>query len=146
MPWLQLGLTTMLGVLFVVTLLGGRDLSLSLGQMEQRLRALESRQALDKSTVLEQQLRSMLERLQALEGKAEHLSALENEWERLEQELSELRSRNSGPPSAKEEASPPRGPSSTTPPGTAAPLRPVPSPAPTGGGSTVIRPPTQGSF
>jgi TolA-binding protein len=145
MPWLQLGLTSMLGVLFVVTLLGARDLSLSLGQMEQRLRALESRQALDKSTVLEQQLLSMLERLQALEGKAERLNALEGERERLEQELSELRSRTSGPSSA-EEASPPRGPSSTPPPGTAAPLRPVPSPAPTGGGSTVIRPPAQGNF
>jgi TolA-binding protein len=113
--------------------------------MEQRLGAIESRQALDRSTVLEQQLRSMLERLQALEGKAERLDALEDERQRLEQELGDLRSRTSGRPSA-EEASPAPGPSSTPPPGSAAPLRPVPPPAPTGGGSTVIRPPAQGSF
>jgi TolA-binding protein len=135
----------MLGVLFVVTLLRARDLSLGLQQLERRLQAVESRQALDRSTVLEQQLRSMLERLQALEGKAERLNALEGERERLEQALDELRSRTSGRPST-EEATPAPGPSSTPPPGSAAPLRPAPPPAPTGGGSTVIRPPAQGSF
>jgi TolA-binding protein len=144
MPWLQLGLTTMLGVLFVVTLLRARDLSLGLGQIEQRLRALESRQALDKSTVLEQQLRSMLERLQSLEGKAERLNSLEGERERLEQELRELRNRTSDRPSA-EEASPVPGPSSTPPPVPAGPLRPV-APPPRAGGSPVIRPPNQESF
>jgi TolA-binding protein len=145
LPWLQLGLTTMLGVLFVVTLLRARDLSLDLQQMERRLQSVESRQALDRSTVLEQQLRSMLERLQALEGKAERLNALEGERERLEQELTDLRSRTSGRPSA-QDASPAPGPPPTPPSGSAPPLRPVPSPGPTGGGSSVIRPPAQGSF
>lgn len=144
MPWLQLGLTTMLAVLFVVTLLRARDLSLALGKMEQRLGAIESRQALDRSTALEQQLRSMLDRLQALEGKAERLDALENERERLEQELGELRSRTSGRPAAEEPSTTP-GPSSPLPPVPAAPLRPLAPPA-GAGGSTVIRPPTQENF
>lgn len=145
MPWLQLGLTTMLAVLFVVTLLRARELSLGLGKMEQRLRALESRQALDRSTVLEQQLRSMLERLQALEGKAERLHALEGDRQRLEQELNELRSRTSGRPAP--EGAPPAPPLPPLPaaPTTTAPQRPVTHPPPTGG-SPVIRPPTQGSF
>lgn len=147
MPWLQLGLTTMLGVLFVVTLLRAKDLSQGMGQMEQRLRSLESRQALDRSTMLEQQLRTMLERLQALEGKAERINTLEGERERLEQELDELRSRTSGRPSAEgaegEPSAPP--PSASPPPVPAAPLRPV-APSAQSGGAPVIRPPAQRSF
>ncbi len=145
LPWLQLAFSTMLGVLFVVTLIRARDLSQGLRQLDQRLRVLEGRQSIESSRVLEDQLQSMVDRLQKLEQQATELGGIREEKERIERELSELRDRSGSgsalppalPPSEAPRALPDRLPA---PParGGAGPARLEPPP--------VLRPPAQGSF
>ena len=87
MPWLQAGLTAMLAVLFVVMVGKVRQQSNDLRQLRERVDGLENSRALERTTALEQQLRSTVERLQALERDQSHLDALGAENARLQQEL-----------------------------------------------------------
>jgi hypothetical protein len=122
--WLLVGLTTMLAVLFGVTLLRSLELARRFRELEGRLQMLERSQILERSNVLEEQLRVMLGRLDALEeGAASRLEELEGERRRLEGELrrrqaaGDLRSPLVSPDSEAPARSPAAdGPSPTAPP------------------------------
>ena len=58
--WLQIGLSSMLAVLFLVILGKTREQSQLLMKLEQRLQGLENSRALDRTLVLEEQQRAMV--------------------------------------------------------------------------------------
>ena len=89
--WLQAGLTTLLVVLFLVMMGKSRQQSANLRLLEERVQGLENARALDRTTGLEQQLRSAVDRLQALERSAARVDALSAENSSLHQELRQLR-------------------------------------------------------
>jgi TolA-binding protein len=142
LPWLQLGVTTMLAVLFLVMLAKGRELNRSLRQLEQRVQGLENTRALDRTTAMEQQLRSMLQRLQKLEAEGVRLQAVEGQQQQLEQELLQLRGRSAGLIPIPEVPAV-RPPQSVTP---SPPPPPVPAAPPLRQGTSVIRPPSGGGL
>jgi len=89
--WLQAGLTTLLVVLFVVMLGKSRQQSANIRLLQERVQGLENSRALDRTTGLEQQLRSAVDRLQVLERSAARVDALSAENSTLHQELRQLR-------------------------------------------------------
>ncbi|MDA0718325.1 MAG: hypothetical protein O2839_08965 [Cyanobacteria bacterium] len=89
-PWLQAGVTAMLVVLFLVIVGKARQQSDTIRQLEERVQGLENSRALDRTTGLEQQLRSTVERLQAVERNGTRIDALSLEAASLRAELSKL--------------------------------------------------------
>jgi hypothetical protein len=87
LPWLQLSLSTMLVVLFLVLLGQSREQNRSLQRLQQRVQGLENSRALDRTTALEGQLRAMLVRLQSLERQEASLAAAQQRLLELEQQL-----------------------------------------------------------
>lgn len=85
--WLQLGLSTTLAVLFVVTLVKTRQQSMAIRELQDKVAGIENRSALDRTTAIEDQLRSTSERLQALERISAQVSTLSAENNRLRLEL-----------------------------------------------------------
>jgi hypothetical protein len=85
--WLQLGLSTTLAVLFVVMLVKTRQQSVSIQQLQDKIAGIENSRALDRTTAIEDQLRTTAERLQALERMGARISGLAAENSRLQQEL-----------------------------------------------------------
>lgn len=96
-PWLQAGVTAMLVVLFVVIVGKVRQQSATIRQLEERVQGLENSRALDRTTGLEQQLRSTVERLQAVERNSTRIDGLSREAANLRAELSRLRSADLAP-------------------------------------------------
>lgn len=86
--WLQLGLSTMLAVLFVVTLVKTRQQSLAIRDLQDKIAGIENSRALDRTTAIEDQLRSTSERLQAVERQGAQMAALIAENARLRQAAS----------------------------------------------------------
>jgi predicted nuclease with TOPRIM domain len=91
LPWLQAGLTAMLAVLFLVMMARTREQSTELRDLKERVQGLENSRALERTTALEEQLRSTVERLQAVERSASQLAAISSENSRLRRELLEQR-------------------------------------------------------
>ena len=91
-PWLQAGVTAMLVVLFLVIVGKARQQSATIRQLQERVQGLENSRALERTTGLEQQLRSTVERLQAVERNSARLDALGRDTASLRNELSRLRS------------------------------------------------------
>ena len=89
--WLQAGLTALLVVLFAVMLAKSREQSENIRLLQQRVQGLENSRALERTTGLEQQLRSAVERLQTLERSAARIDGLTGENAQLRQELRQLR-------------------------------------------------------
>ena len=89
--WIQVGLTALLAVLFLVILDKGRQQSAKIQLLEQRLQGLENSRALDRTTALEQQLRSAVERLQRLERNNSRIDSLTAESKDLQKQLFQLR-------------------------------------------------------
>jgi len=89
--WIQVGLTALLAVLFLVILDKGRQQSAKIQLLEQRLQGLENSRALDRTTALEQQLRSTVERLQRLERNNIRIDSLTAESKDLQKQLFQLR-------------------------------------------------------
>lgn len=85
--WLQLSLTTMLLVLFVVLVAQSRGQNRSMQNLQQRLQSLENSRALERTAALEQQLRAMLTRLQTLERQEAELAAARQRQRDLEEQL-----------------------------------------------------------
>ncbi len=85
--WLQLGLSTTLAVLFVVMLVKTREQSATLRDLQDRVAGLENGRALDRTTALEEQLRSTAARLQAVERMGARVSGLMADNARLRQEV-----------------------------------------------------------
>ncbi|MEB3262463.1 MAG: hypothetical protein VKK94_05840 [Cyanobacteriota bacterium] len=90
--WLQAGITAMMVVLFVVMLGKTRQQSTNIRLLQERVQGLENSRALDRTSGMEEQLRSTVSRLQALERSAARVDALSAENSALNQQLSELRS------------------------------------------------------
>jgi TolA-binding protein len=91
LPWLQAGLTAMLAVLFLVMVGKLRQQSSQLRGLQERVQGLENSRALERTSALEEQLRSTAERLQALERSNAQLEGLSSDNARLRQELQQLR-------------------------------------------------------
>jgi hypothetical protein len=91
--WLQIGLSSMLAVLFVVILAKTREQGQQLMRLEQRLQGLENSRALDRTSVLEEQQRAMVGRLQSLEAGAQRLEALEQQQDQWRSALADLQGR-----------------------------------------------------
>jgi uncharacterized coiled-coil protein SlyX len=85
--WWLLVFTTLVAVLFGVSLWRTRELGRRLVEQERRVQQLESNDALGRTAILEQQLRVTVEQLRELEERIDS-------WSRLEQE----RERNRRPP------------------------------------------------
>ena len=108
-------------VLFVVMVGKIRQQSSDLRQLQGRVDGLENSRALERTTALEQQLRSAVERLQALEREQSHLDAIGAENARLQQELRQQRAINELPGLDRLRPPTPQSPSS---------LPPLPPPKP----------------
>jgi len=120
-PWLQAGVTAMLVVLFLVIVGKARQQSATIRQLQERVEGLENSRALYSTTGLEQQLRSAVERLQAVERNSARIDGLSREAASLRAELSRLRGSAGAPNGA-----PPRG----NEPPLMPPLPPLKTPAP----------------
>ena len=90
-PWLQAGVTAMLVVLFLVIVGKSRQQNATIRQLQERVQGLENSRALDRTTGLEQQLRTTVERLQAVERNGTRIDGLSRETANLRAELSKLR-------------------------------------------------------
>jgi TolA-binding protein len=113
-PWLQVGLTSMLVVLFVVLVGKTRQQNNQLQELRERVQGLENSRALERTTALEQQLRSTVDRLQDLERGQARLNAIGSDTAQLRQELRQLRrssqeqgGQSAGPPPTSTQQSPP---------------------------------------
>ena len=117
-PWLQAGVTALLVVLFAVIVGKTRQQNATIRQLQERVQGLENSRALDRNNGIEQQLRSTVERLQAVERNSARIDALSGENANLRLELRRLRTNRDAsgeilPPLPKldEPSSPPPSPS-----------------------------------
>ncbi len=91
LTWLQVGLTSMLAVLLAVSLVRSREQSIETQRLRQRIRLLEASRGFDRSAAQDQQIQSVIGRVQTLEDVvSRRLQASERERQRLEQQLLEL--------------------------------------------------------
>jgi hypothetical protein len=120
LPWLQAGLTAMLAVLFLVMVGKLRQQSSQLRGLQERVQGLENSRALERTTALEEQLRSTATRLQALERSNMQLEGLSSDNARLRREIQQLRRPVAPAPVAPAESET-EAPSAPTPP---PPVRP----------------------
>ena len=121
--WLQVGLSALLAVLFLVMLSKARHQGARIQELQDRIQGLENTRALERTTGLEEQLRTTVERLQAVERASARIDVLNADNQALRAELSQLR--RSAP--ASPEPAAPRERSNPTP---AQPETLVPVPAP----------------
>lgn len=121
--WLQLSFTTMLLVLFVVLVAQSRGQNRSMQRLQQRLQSLENSRALERTAALEEQLRAMLTRLQALERQGADLAAAQQRQRDLEEQLRQQQALLRRPPRQAPllEETPREGPAAPPP---AAPISP----------------------
>lgn len=94
-PWVQAGFSAMLAVLFLVMVGKMRQQNSHIRELQERVQGLENSRALDKTSGLEQQVRSTVERLQAVERTSANLESLAAENKRLGTELRQLQSKAS---------------------------------------------------
>ena len=87
-PWLQAGVTAMLVVLFFVIVGKSRQQNATIRHLQERVQGLENSRALDRTTGLEQQLRTTVERLQAVERNSTRIDGLSRETANMRAELS----------------------------------------------------------
>jgi hypothetical protein len=89
--WLQVGLSALLAVLFLVMLSKARHQGARIQELQDRLQGLENTRALERTTGLEEQLRTTVERLQEVERATARINVLSADNEALRGELSQLR-------------------------------------------------------
>ncbi len=85
--WLQLGLSTTLAVLFVVMLFKTVQQGATIRQLRDRVAGIENSRALDRTTAIEDQLRTTAERIQVLERQGAQAASLAADNARLRQQL-----------------------------------------------------------
>ncbi|MEB3171973.1 MAG: hypothetical protein VKK43_11430 [Synechococcaceae cyanobacterium] len=95
--WLPMGFATMLLVLFLVLVGRQQDQVARLGELIRRVQNLETSRALERTAVLEQQLRSTAARLQTLERAQLRFKDWERQLQTLRQEMDLRRSFESTP-------------------------------------------------
>ena len=93
-----LTISTMLLVLFAVVVNRQQEQAQQLAQLQQRVQALENSRAIERTSVLEEQMRTMLTRLQAMEKGGQLLQSLERQQLLLQQDLQQLRANLIGHP------------------------------------------------
>jgi hypothetical protein len=126
--WLQAGLTALLAVLFLVMVGKARQQGSQIRELQERLQGLENSRALERTTGLEEQLRSTVERLQVVERNTSRIDLLSAQAEALRAEMRQLkRSGGAGTSGPIPPITPPAGDTPTTP---SPSLAPVPPPAP----------------
>jgi TolA-binding protein len=97
--WLQAGLSALLAVLFLVLIGKARQQGTQIRELQERLQGLENSRALERTTGLEQQLRSTVERLQVVERNSSRIEVLSAQNEALKAEMRRLqRSASAQPP------------------------------------------------
>lgn len=89
--WLPVALSTTLLVLFAVVVNRQQAQAQRIGELSNRVRALEQSRALERTAVLEQQLRAMLSRLQELEKQTGQLDDVATTLRSLREEVTKLR-------------------------------------------------------
>lgn len=89
--WLPMALSSLLLVLFLVVVNRQQAQAQRLSELLSRVQDLEHSRALERTAVLEQQLRSMLTRLQELEKRNQRQEQLGQELQALQQQLQQLR-------------------------------------------------------
>lgn len=93
--WLQAGLTALLAVLFLVMVGKARQQGAQIRELQERLQGLENSRALERTTGLEEQLRSAVERLQVVEKNSSRIDVLSAQTEAVRAELRQLQRRRS---------------------------------------------------
>ena len=91
LSWIQVGLTAMLVVLFLVLMARGRDQRGELRALEARLEGMENRRTFEEEPILEKQMRSIIQRLEQMEREGGRLKVLGQQQKQLQQEILELR-------------------------------------------------------
>ena len=134
LAWLQLSISSMLVVLFVVMLGKVRQQAGTIGELEQKVRTIENARSLDRTTAMEQQLEAMIQRLQSVEQVGEQLRNVDRQQQAIKQDLQLLRSTarvaitdpglQSSPTPTPQPLSPGRLSSPPTSPRSSTPLRP----------------------
>ncbi len=92
LAWLQLSISSMLVVLFLVMLAKVREQAVTIGELEQKVRTIENGRSQDRTTAMEQQLESMIQRLQSVEQVGAQLREVNQQQQALKQDLQQLRS------------------------------------------------------
>jgi TolA-binding protein len=87
MRWGGAGLTAMLAVLFLVLLAQVRQQTDRIQLLQDKVQSLENARDLERTSAVEQQLRSTVQRLQALEGLDQRLQRLSLEQDSLRLQL-----------------------------------------------------------
>lgn len=132
LSWLQVGLSSMLAVLFLVMLVRSREQNLELQRLRQRIKLIETSRSLDRGAAQEEKIRAVGERVQTLEEiVSRRLEASERERQRIEQKLLDLHIRpqlgrppGAAPPSLPDQAGPRLQRGAALPGGGVLPLRP----------------------
>ncbi|MFM8525353.1 MAG: hypothetical protein ACKOCM_07010 [Cyanobacteriota bacterium] len=89
--WLGTGLTAMLAVLFLVLVQQLREQNEQIRKLGSRVEALENARALERTSALEEQLHSSVNRLQALESLRGEVQRLIGQQQRLQTAIDQLR-------------------------------------------------------
>lgn len=95
--WLPVALSSMLLVLFAVMVNRQQTQAQRIGELLSRVQDLEHSRALERTAVLEQQLRAMLNRLQELEKQTKQQEQLARQLQTLQQEVQRLSRAARGP-------------------------------------------------
>lgn len=88
--WLPVALSSLLLVLFVVIVNRQQAQAQRLGELLGRVQTLEQSRALERTAVLEQQLRAMLTRLQELENRTQQQQQVARQLQELKEEVQRL--------------------------------------------------------
>ncbi|MEB3199560.1 MAG: hypothetical protein VKK62_03395 [Synechococcaceae cyanobacterium] len=135
LPLLQVGIGSMLVVLFLVMLARTQEQSRTIERLDQRLQGLENTRALERTSAMEDQLRKMLSRMETIEASNRRLADMATTQESLLQQLQSLRRQASAGPDLLSPALPELPP---PPRSTARPSPPAPAANP-----GILRPPGQ---
>lgn len=89
--WLGTGLTAMLAVLFLVLVQQMREQNEQIKKLGSRVEALENARALERTSALEEQVHSSVNRLQALESLRGDVQRLISQQQRLQGAIDQLK-------------------------------------------------------
>ena len=140
LSWVQLGISSMLVVLFLVIFGKVREQATTIGELEQKIRTIENERSQDRTKAMEQQLESMIQRLQSVEQVGDQLRNVDRQQQALKQDLQQLRNTPHQAVEALEPQSSPTPTPQPANPGRSSILPGSPKPSP-----TVVRPPS-GNF
>lgn len=113
--WLQAGTSALLVVLFLVMVGKARQQGAQIRELQERLQGLENSRALERTTGLEEQLRSTVERLQVVERNSSRIDVLSAQAEGLKAELRRMKRSTAPAAPARPSVPPPPAPPAASP-------------------------------